>query len=503
MTTALVSDLSDPSNLPGNSHRVEHVETHASDVFLTDTEVFKTKKARDFGFLDFRTLTAREKDSRDEVRLNRRTAPSIYLEVLPVHRDASGHSLVRDGEIVDWAVRMKRLPDEQSTTALLKRGELTTTHLSAIARSIASFHRDQELRSPDPASMLANLEENFTQIGDFTPSIFDSSTVDSLVALQRAWYRDNESDLQRRPVIDGHGDLRLEHVYMTADGPIAIDCVEFLDRFRIADPGLDIAFYVMELIREGQPRLAEFFVARYAYETGDYGFYPLLNGYISYRALVRAKVACFVVASKECSPQVRSRKTASAKQHLQLAHELLDTNPTRPLLIAIGGMIGAGKTTVAEALSEAQGIPIVSADAARKDLAGLEHHQAGTEAIYTEAFSTRTYNEVWERAGQVLTSGRRVIVDTTFRRRVERDKAAQIARDKGADFLFIECTIDESTARARLRNRRLCLSDAREDLWESFVASYEPPDEISPEKSVKIHGSTPMEDVLNSLKGRI
>lgn len=328
----LVKDLLRGENLPGRPDRVELRFTHGSFVFLTRTDVFKVKRAKDYGFFDFTTLEAREHDCREEVRLNRRTAPDVYLGVVAVRRDERGHSLVRGGEIVDWAVHMRRLPDDRSAQALVECGALTRARLAELAAFLARFYARAEERDPDPQALVSSFEENFAQVRPFAGRYLDAERLARLERRQRAWLAEHADLVERRPARDGHGDLRLEHVYFLEEGIAIIDCIEFCERFRIGDPALDVAFLAMDLHWRGRADLANALFEAFAERSGDFGFAPLVGGYLSYRATVRAKVACFVADDPETPRARAARKVEEARALLNLALRLLDERPA-----ALGG----------------------------------------------------------------------------------------------------------------------------------------------------------------------
>ena len=234
------------------------IETHISWVFLLDREVFKVKKPVDLGFLDFRSVEQRRKACEDEVRLNVRLAPDVYRGVVPVTRENDGRCAVGGtGPVVDWAVRMVRLSDEERADGLLAAGALTGEHVDRIADRVATFHASAALSDAiaaygEPAAIAANVEENFEQTRASIAEYVTQAESDEIERWQTTFVRDQARRFEDRiaagRVRDGHGDLRLEHVYFDAEGTIrVIDCIEFNDRFRYADVCADVAFLAMDL----------------------------------------------------------------------------------------------------------------------------------------------------------------------------------------------------------------------------------------------------------------
>ncbi len=475
----LVRDLLDPANLPAGAEKVEFKASHASFVFLAGESVFKVKRAKDYGFFDFRRIESRKHFCEEEVRLNRRLAPEVYLGVLPVYKDSAGFSFVRKGEIADYAVHMRRLPDEESALALLRAGRLRAADLDEAARVLARFYARAEAVAAPAGDIAENIRENFEQVKPYVGSLVDAAVYEATRSAQEAWLARHREMLALRPSKDGHGDLRLEHLYFRPGGVAIIDCIEFLDRFRIADPALDAAFLAMDLRFCGRADLAEHFLGRFAFESDDYDSYVLIDGYQSYRAWVRGKVSCFLASDPATDPETRTRKAAEATRFFELARRCMVDGSRSPIAVAVGGLIGSGKSTLAVALSRSLSAPIVSADSTRKSLAGLEHNAPGGPEIYLPAFTARVQAEFLRRAEEVLRSGRSVILDTSFSTRDLRSRARELALSQRARFLFIECKVPESVARERLRGRTGGISDAREDLYPTFRERFEDVRELS------------------------
>jgi aminoglycoside phosphotransferase family enzyme/predicted kinase len=420
-----------------------------------------------------------------------------------VRRDKRGHSLFRGGEIVDWAVHMRTLPDERSAQALLRAGRLQPGDIAAIAAFLARFYGSQERLPPVPEALRTATEENLHQAEALSPDLLDARVLEDTGSLQRAWLARNIERLAARPARDGHGDLRLEHVYLLPQGPLLIDCIEFLDRFRIADPVLDVAFLAMDLVHEGQPGLGEFLLGRFAYETDDYDGYPLVDGYVSYRAFVRAKVAGFVATDPTTPARTAERKRLEARAYLGTSRAALRPRGGPLTLLAVGGGIASGKTTVADALAAALGLACVSADATRKHLAGVPRDTRGPPALYAPDVTAATQDELLRRAGLVLSSGRDVILDTTFRTVALRARARALARELGARFLLAECRVPAHAARARLAARQGGVSEARVEQFDRFSATWEAVDELAPDEHLVLDGTRPADALVDAVRTRL
>lgn len=465
--------------------------THASWVVLGAEDVWKLKRPVDLGFLDFRTLEARRHACEEEVRLNRRLAPDVYLGVEPVRRTAGGHAVVGSGPIVDWAVRMRRLPDQYSAAALLADGRLDAELLARLAQRLAAFFAAAR---PTPAFggaeiLRANVHENFVQAAPMVGEFLDDATYDELRRYQLEMLDRHGARFAARVgaghIREGHGDLRLDHVYFIPPSTITvIDCIEFNERFRCGDVASEIAFLAMELEASHRPELSAAFVARYAEAAQDFQLYEVLDFYLSYRAFVRGKVAAFVAADPGTPADVRRAKREEARSRFALARAMWGRAVRPPFVVAVGGMIGSGKSTLAAALGRALCAPVVSSDRTRKSMEGVAETTRGDRALYQPGRIQATYGEVLRRAASVVGAGRGVIVDATFAERRWRGAAAELARQAGATFAFIEAACsDEALLRQRLvaRGAGPSVSDATEGELEVVRRRHQGRDATDPE----------------------
>jgi aminoglycoside phosphotransferase family enzyme/predicted kinase len=505
---SLLDDLQRPEAYPEpRPSRVTLVTTHISWVFLTDREVWKLKRPVDYGFVDYTTLDRRRRCCEDEVRLNRRLAADVYLGVVPVRLGSKGHWFGPAGEIVDYAVRMRRLPDDRSAEALLRRGLLGSENLARLAERLAGFFAEAT-PAPDAgavAAIRANVVENFAQTESFVGRFVSREELDAVRRWQleflERWPDRFRERVAAGRIRDGHGDLRLEHVYFETVEPIAIDCVEFSERLRAGDAASDVAFLAMELTARSRRDLAEGFLAAYATASGDHDLYGVVDFYAGYRAWVRGKVAAFLAADPSSSPEKAARKAREARSLFALAGAYATDRSGGPPVVATGGLIGSGKSTLAEALGRATGWPVVSSDRVRKALAGVRPTERAPEGAYSTAFSSRTFDEVFRRAGVVLGSGRGVVLDATFRDRALRRRARDLARQHGRRFLFAETACDDATLRARLRRRAagLSVSDAGEDLLDRVRAEWEPVVELAAGEHVRVDTTGPADVAVRAI----
>jgi hypothetical protein len=486
-----------PASASASAVTVEFVETHVSLVFLAGEDVYKVKKSVFLGFLDFRTLEQRRAACDAEVDLNRRLAPQVYKGVVPVRLGVDGrHVLTGDGPIVDWAVHMARLPDARRADVMLAEGRLTAAHIDRIARRVARFHaearRDEETaRFGEPEAIAVNVRENFEQTRGAVLTYLSPEEADEV---ERAQLRDldERADLFRARikagrVRDGHGDLRLEHVYLMGEGEedvIILDCIEFNDRFRYADTGSDVAFLSMDLAWHGRVDLAELFLAAYAREADDFDLYPLIDFYEGYRAYVRGKVASILASSEDAPPPAKTRAAAEARRYFRLAVAAERAPLVKPSVVAVGGVIASGKSTLAAKVAAEMGAPVVEADRTRKAMLGVAPTARIADASWTGAYDPRfteeVYREVLRRAAVVLASGRPVVLDASFRSAAMRRSARDLAAAHGAPFLLLECRAERELCLARLarREREASVSDGRAEIFDEFCARFEPITEL-------------------------
>lgn len=472
------------------------IETHISWVFLRRGEVYKVKKPVDFGFLNFSELSSRERACRSEVVLNARLAPGVYLGVVPVTREPGGlHTLGGEGPVVDFAVHMRRLPAAARADLKLEAGQLRWEDVAALATTVARFHaraeRNAEMAEHGRLSTIArNVEENFAQAQVALRALVPEATEREIEERQLGFLKQHAERFEQRvrsnKICDGHGDLRLEHVYFVGESsPIVIDCIEFNERFRFADTCADVAFLSMDFAFHQRLDFKERFLAAYARASNDYELYSVVDFYESYRAYVRAKVNALSLSSS-LSFDARQRLERQARQYLLLALAAERPPLGAPRLLAVGGLIASGKSTLADALGADLAVPVISSDRTRKALLGVDPTEPLTHGPWAEAYKPELTQQVYERilhlARVVLQSGRSVVLDATFATRQKRSLVRAVAEELAIPFCFVECRAAHDLIRARLEKRASAsnVSDGRLEIFDEFLARYEPVTELHP-----------------------
>jgi hypothetical protein len=478
----LVTALLEPAVYPHRVDRVDLVETHISWVLLAGERVYKIKKPVDLGFLDFTSLARRRFFCGEEVRLNRRLAPDVYLGVVEIKGSRRRPRLGGAGRTIEVAVAMQRLPADLMLDRLVRDGAADPGLVDAIGVTVARFHAEAETGGEIDVlggidTVRKNWEENFDQTADLDPALLPPEPrgrlreyVNDFLEREAERFAARVSAGRSR---DCHGDLQAQHVCCT--DPIRVfDCIEFNHRFRFGDTAGEIAFLAMDLERLGRADLANRFLNAYLEESGDYAAVPLLDFYRAYRAYVRGKVLGFQVAQ-------RPDLARDARALFELAARYTHREGPARLLITTGVM-GVGKSTVARIVAAGLGAIVIRTDAVRKRLAGRPLRERGVhgfgEGPYTSEMSARTYAEALRLAGDVVASGWSVIVDGAFSSAEERGAARDLARRLGVPLTVFWCDAPDQVVADRLRQRAGDpheVSDGRAELLAHHRERYEPP----------------------------
>jgi uncharacterized protein len=524
---ALAYLKSDPVLVDGGPP-AELITTHMSWVLRSSTWVVKLKRPVSYDFADYSTIEARHKACLEELRLNSRLAPDVYVGLLSLHWEQGrpcfqtqpletqpGTQATQPGtRAADYAVLMRRLKDEDALSVRLVDGTLSLCHLEALATRLAHFYTNttQVAESGDWDAVAGVVRRNFQEIRHLGQTVISASQVELVAVRTEAILNRLKgrllSRVQRGAIRDGHGDLRLEHVYFEGQSltPIIIDCVEFEPAFRHGDLALDAAFFAMELELADRGDLAAYFWSCLARSLQDYSFYPLIDFYVSYRAAVRSKVAALVADAADTQKDKRLKKGKEALALWGLAERAsLGLHPGCVAVVCVGGLVGAGKSSLADALIPLLRGPSISSDRVRKSLAGIAPTQPGSAEIYGERSTALTLATMLSAAEDVLASGRPVILDATFRSPAWRGAFRELAKKHRAPFLFVEARCNEAQLRERLRGRETAssVSDARETHLEMIAALFEPPIELPASECFVVHTDQPIAPALIQITKRL
>lgn len=447
---------------------VERIDTHASIVFLAGERAYKLKRAVRFDYLDFSTSERRHGLCEAEVRLNRRTAPTLYRGVVPVTQERDGsYALAGKGKAIDWVVEMNRFPQEALFDRLASRGALGVELMSPLAVAIAEFHRSAEHRSdhggkPGMSWVIQGNAAGFAEFGRtcLDPSTAHRVTDDSSRELDRlaeTLERRRESGFVRQC----HGDLHLRNIVLLDGTPTLFDGVEFNDEISCTDVLYDLSFLLMDLSRRRLPRHANIVWNRYLLETADFEGLSLFPLFLSCRAGVRAKTSA-TAAHLQQDRQRRSELEGMAREYLAMAERLL--HPPRPCLVAVGGFSGSGKSTLAlnlaPSIGAAPGAVVLRSDETRKRLCGVPLLQRLDPEGYSAHVSERVYATLAEQAERILRAGHSVIADAVYARAEDRSVIEKAATDTATPFIGLWLEAPESVLIDRTARRRNDASDA-------------------------------------------
>lgn len=457
---------------PGEARRgVRVVETHISYVVLAGRHAYKIKKPVDLGFLDFSTLEKRRVCCAEEIRLNRRLAPELYLDVVPITGTPAAPQIGGDGVPVEYAVRMRRFAQSALLDRRLAKGDIPPELIDALADRVAAFHEDAA-RCPDgtsfgsPSVVWGAIAENFRQLRHYLPDAGHARVLDGI----ERWSRDCRVRLDRLiaerknagMVRECHGDLHLGNIALVRGRPLIFDCIEFNPNLRWIDVINEVAFMVMDLEERGRADYGHRFLNRWLEHSGDFAGLPLLAYYQVYRALVRAKVAAIRAGQED--ENTRQRELAVCDQYLAYASRIMQ--PQKPFLALMHGVSGAGKTWASQALLEATGAVRLRSDVERKRLAGLPERGNSRSLIggglYGEGMTEATYARLAELARAIVGTGFPVIVDAASLKAWQRGLFRRLADELGVPFVLVACRAPGPVLRQRVSARAAAATDASE-----------------------------------------
>ncbi|MBJ6727485.1 bifunctional aminoglycoside phosphotransferase/ATP-binding protein [Geomesophilobacter sediminis] len=507
MTPELIKALLKPAAYLESTGSVVLRQTHVSYLFLTDSFVYKVKKPVNFGFLNFSTVDRRRFYCEEEVRLNSRLSPELYLGVVELRQAPEGGAFHGSGAVIDYAVKMKRLPEERMLARLLEEGAVGAADLEAIARTLGAFHLEAR-RGPEidacgtVAAVTRNWEENFREAAPFVGTTLPQGDlavvrgyVDRFLHESGALIQDR---LQKGFVRECDGDVHSANICL-AERVYIFDCIEFNERFRYSDTAADTAFLLMDLEFSGRAELGAPFLATYRTVTGDDVPPRLLDFYRAYRAFVRGKVESLEAGDPQVPQAQREEARSRAERYFRLCRGYALRSALSPTLVLTCGLMGSGKSTFAAELAFELGCALYRGDVVRKELfTPRRAPEAYDGGIYTPECNRATYRELLSRAEQALAQGRSVVVDSTFRRKSDRHTFAELAKRHGARCVVVELTCDTETVRQRLLAREGNPDEVSDGRWELFAAQqaeYEAPETG---EAIAVDGALPVRQVVDA-----
>jgi len=495
---ALIRSLMDTGRWPQGGGARRRIDTHISSVVLAGDLAYKIKKPLDLGFLDFLSLESRRRACEEELRLNRRLAPQIYLAVSAITGTIESPMVDGPGPAIDWAVCMRRFDPDAILSNLA--AQLSLPLIDDLARRVAAFHASaavcpQHEPFGSPQVAFAPMQDNFEQVRAL------SGGVDAAFEQLHAWtlqaYSRLTATLERRKaqghVRECHGDLHLGNVALIDGQPVVFDAIEFNPGFRWIDTANDIAFLTMDLHHSGRDELAYRFLDRYLQAGGDYEGLAVLRFYEVYRAMVRAKIAA-IREHQGLSTQQRQAVEAELASYVQLAERL--ARDRRGALVITHGVSGSGKSHVSDALPGPLPAVRLRSDVERKRMLGIEPSEDATGAgAYSADITRRTYERLAEQARAVVLSGHIAIVDATFLRRAQREVFRGLAEMLKVPFRIIDCDAPPQVLRERIMQRRDeagNVSDADLAVLEGQLASREPLSDAERRYSIPVRPGHPL-----------
>jgi len=503
-------------------HEIEQfrlIETHISYVLLTGPYAYKFKKTVNLGFLDFHTIDMRKHFCEEEIRLNKRLAPGLYIDVVCFTGDPDRPVLNGAGPVLEYAVRMEQFAEDEQALILLRDGKLTNQHIEQLARQLAEFHETIAVCGSDseygePQLVLQDAMDNFntlrplltgnTQYSNILNELA-SWTIDTFNKTRQLFARRKQEGFIR----ECHGDVHLGNIVQHRNEMLIFDCIEFSPALHWIDVINDLAFLIMDLHEHDKPDMAQHLLNDYLQRTGDYTGLYMLRFYLVYRALVRSKVAGIRLAQSHIDLYDIKRETGAEHRYLDLAWAY--TRSAEPVLLITHGVSGCGKSTLSRELADKTGAIWIRSDVERKRLHGLgpqEKSFSGMRTgIYTPESTDRTYGRLAAACRIILDAGYPVIVDATFLQRHARKTFYKIAHDFNSAVIILDFQADEAILKARIIQRieqGLDASEADLQVLSDQFQHQDPLDEMETHLSIKLDAATatPMDQLVQAISVR-
>lgn len=460
---------------------IELIQTHVSYVLLTGDYAYKLKKSVNFGFLDFSTLEKRQHFCAEELRLNQRGAPELYVEVLPITQVENQFQLDGTGQPVEYALKMHSFPQEALLITMFELGLLDETSMEELGRVVAQYHAKAQTNDyirtfGEVPQVRAAIDENYEQTKKYIGGPQTQAQFEETKQYTDAFFEEQShlfaSRIENNQIRECHGDLHLRNICLWQDKVLLFDCIEFNEEFRFVDVMYDVAFTVMDLEARQRPDLGNAFLNTYVEQTGDWEGLQVLPLYLSRQAYVRAKVNSFLLDDPTVPAAIKEEAAATAAHYYQLAWHY--TKPRQGKLILMSGLSGSGKSTVARQLARQLGAIHIRSDAVRKHLGGIGLQERGRDHLYTTEMTKKTYERLLLLGIMLASQGFPVILDAKYDRASLRTEAIAASKLHQIPLQILYCTAPLEVVRARLASRTGDIADATVDLLEAQQTAAEP-----------------------------
>lgn len=486
---------------------IQLIQTHISYVLLTGDYAYKLKKPVNFGFLDFSSLDKRKHFCAEELRMNQRGAPELYLEVLPVTQVENQFQLGGIGKTVEYALKMRQFPQEALFITMFEQGHLGETHMEELGRVVAQYHAKAQTNDyirtfGEVAQVRASINKNYEQTKKYIGGPQNQAQFEATKQYTDAFFEERPqlfaSRIENNWIRECHGDLHLRNICLWQDKILLFDCIEFNEQFRFVDVMYDVAFTVMDLEARQRPDLGNAFLNTYVEQTGDWEGLQVLPLYLSRQAYVRAKVNSMLLDDLGVSTAAKEEAAATAADYYQLAWQY--TKPRLGCLILMSGLSGSGKSTIARQLARQLGAIHIRSDAVRKHLGGIPLVMRGGDELYTAEMSQKTYERLLSLGIKLANQGSRVILDAKYDRQQLRMDAIAQAQSHQLSLQILHCTAPLEVLRDRLASRTGDIADATAELLEAQQAAAEPFTETEQPYVKTLDTNQPLQPQLAKIK---
>ena len=502
---SFVKSLLRAAAFPHPTTQIRYLETHISWVVLTGKYAYKIKKPVALGFLDFSTLELRRHYCAEELRLNRRWAPDIYLGVVEIRGSPKMAAVEGRGPLLDYAVKMIQFPQSARLDAQLAAGTLDFNDMQSLANMLTTKHKDADVKTPDVRESVERpMLDNF----DYLAKHYNQAVLRRLKTWTLAELDRLRSSLDYRRdhgyIRECHGDLHLANLVRLESGISAFDCVEFSALLRDIDVISDVAFLTMDLVARQREDLAYDFLNRYLERSGDYSGMKLFDLYFVYHCLIRAKITA-IRSHARSSPEKAESGESELLQYLAVATSRVSRPP--PIVIAMHGVSGSGKTWFSNQLMRALPALRVRSDMERKRIHGYgdieSSHSDMCQGIYTGAASSAVYERLADLTAELVNSGHSSIVDASFLKLTERNRIRSLADRLGVRFLMIDTCASKSELTSRLMHRESDASEADINVLQHQLEFSDPLTPVERQTTISIDTEAPidLDSILAKIRG--